>query len=345
MRRVAQVVVACVLLAILPAARPAKQTAQQLPSAEQVILWIKGYRLNPEPAKLPVVVKVLSQLGAFREPDSAGLYVGFIAGVLGTNPDKADKLIGEFFPLKEQDTWVVARAIAYSGLPNWPDLMRSAQARMPRRQVMVDSYLNRKLPILQDLRIDKEQSTWAWMAKAVTFQSDPKPKVVMKPSPVVMDNLWGYYYATGALAPLQNIIAMLPMSKDTDDAERLTIGSTAKYSLASNASQDPEMLDALKEARPGASEEARPILDEVIFAAETVEVGKLRTDAQAAIAELKSKGPAYKRQITWWGTMGEGAISLGCVVAAVVGTVALGIPCVVGGAATSAALRYFSTPE
>jgi hypothetical protein len=167
----------------------------------------------------------------------------------------------------------------------------------------------------------------------------------MKPSPVVMDNLWGYYYATGALAPLQNIIAMLPMSKDTDDAERLTIGSTAKYSLASNASQDPEMLDALKEARPGASEEARPILDEVIFAAETVEVGKLRTDAQAAIAELKSKGPAYKRQITWWGTMGEGAISLGCVVAAVVGTVALGIPCVVGGAATSAALRYFSTPE
>jgi hypothetical protein len=162
---------------------------------------------------------------------------------------------------------------------------------------------------------------------------------------VVMDNLWGYYYATGALAPLQNIIAMLPWSKNTNDAERLTIGSTAKFSLASNASQDPEMLDALKEARSGASEEARPILDEVIFAAETVEVGKLRTDAQAAIAELKAKGPAYKRQITWWGTMGEGAISLGCVVAAVVGTVALGIPCVVGGATASAALRYFSTPD
>jgi len=345
MRRVAHLVVACVLLAVLPAARPARQAGQQLPSAEQVILWIKSYRLNPEPAKLPLVVKVLSQLGAFREPESAGLYVGFVAGVLGTNPEKADKLIGEFFPMKEQDTWVVARGIAYSGLPNWPELLRAAQTRMPRRQVMVDAYLNRKLAILQDLRIDKEQSTWAWMAKAVTFSNEAKPKVVLKPSPAVMDNLWGYYYATGALAPLQNIIAMLPWSKDSDDAERLTIGSTAKFSLASNASQDPEMLDALKEARSGASEEARPILDEVIFAAETVEVGKLRTDAQAAIADLKSKGPAYKRQITWWGTMGEGAISLGCVVAAVVGTVALGIPCVVGGATASAALRYFSTPE
>ena len=69
MRRVAQLVVACVLLALLPAARPAKQAGQQLPSAEQVILWIKSYRLNPEPAKLPMVVKVLSQLGAFREPE------------------------------------------------------------------------------------------------------------------------------------------------------------------------------------------------------------------------------------------------------------------------------------
>ena len=344
MRWIAQIVVACVLLAILPAARPAKETGQ-LPSAEQVIRWIKAYRVKPEPDKLPTVVKVLSQLGAFQEPDSAGLYVGFVAGVLGTNPEKAEKLITTIFPMKEQDSWVVVRAIAYSGLPNWQDLLRYAQTKMPRRQVMVDAYLNRKLPILQDLRIDKEQSTWQWMAKAVTFSSEPKKKVVLKPSPVVMDNLWGYYYATGALAPLQNIIAMLPWSKNFNDAEKLTIGSTAKFSLASNASQDPEMLDALKEARSGASEEARPILDEVIFAAETVEVGKLRTDAQAAIAELKAKGPAYKRQITWWGTMGEGAISLGCVVAAVVGTVALGIPCVVGGATASAALRYFSTPD
>ena len=66
-------------------------------------------------------------------------------------------------------------------------------------------------------------STWAWMAKAVTFSSEPKKQVVLKPSPAVMDNLWGYYYATGALAPLQNIVAMLPWSKNTSDAEKLTI--------------------------------------------------------------------------------------------------------------------------
>ena len=106
MRRIAQIVVACVLLAVLPAARPAKETGQ-LPSAEQVIRWIKAYRLKPEPDKLPTVVKVLSQLGAFQEADAAGLYVGFVAGVLGTNPEKAEKLAR--FNRKQvlkQDDWM-----------------------------------------------------------------------------------------------------------------------------------------------------------------------------------------------------------------------------------------------
>jgi hypothetical protein len=75
MRRVAQLVVACVLLAYCRR-RYAKQAGQRLPSAGGHPLD-QSYRLNLEPAKLPMVVKVLSQLGAFREPDSAGLYVGF----------------------------------------------------------------------------------------------------------------------------------------------------------------------------------------------------------------------------------------------------------------------------
>jgi hypothetical protein len=41
--------------------------------------------------------------------------------------------------------------------------------------------------------------------------------------------------------------------------------------------------------------------------------------------------------------MGEGAIAVGCIAAAAVGTVALGLPCVVGGAVTSAGLRYLGS--
>ena len=51
-----------------------------------MIEWIDGYRNKPEPARLPAAVQALSGSGALREPETAGFYVGFVAGVLGANP-------------------------------------------------------------------------------------------------------------------------------------------------------------------------------------------------------------------------------------------------------------------
>ena len=82
-------------------------------------------------------------------------------------------------------------------------------------------------------------------------------------------------------------------------------------------------------------------LTEVIDAAETFETGRLRNAALAAIEELNARGPGYRRDISFWGKVGEGAIAIGCIAAAVAGQVEFGIPCVVGGAATSAALRIW----
>ena len=42
-----------------------------------------------------------------------------------------------------------------------------------------------------------------------------------------------------------------------------------------------------------------------------------------------------------WGQVGEGALAVGCIVAAVAGQVEFGIPCVIGGVATSAAIRLY----
>jgi len=85
----------------------------------------------------------------------------------------------------------------------------------------------------------------------------------------------------------------------------------------------------------------KPVLNEVIEAAETVDTGKLRNEALAGIEELRRKGPGYKRDISLWGQVGEGALALGCIAAAVTGQIELGLPCVIGGAATSAALRIW----
>jgi hypothetical protein len=40
--------------------------------------------------------------------------------------------------------------------------------------------------------------------------------------------------------------------------------------------------------------------------------------------------------------IGQGALALGCIAAAATGQVEFGIPCVVGGAASSAALGYWN---
>src|SRR3712207_7403518 len=46
------------------------------------------------------VVHALSGLGALKDPEASGTYVGFIAGVLATNPTQAEKLVNKMLDRK-----------------------------------------------------------------------------------------------------------------------------------------------------------------------------------------------------------------------------------------------------
>jgi hypothetical protein len=135
---------------------------------------------------------------------------------------------------------------------------------------------------------------------------------------------------------------MLPWSRDRDSVDKLTVGSMAKFTLASNASHDAELLAMLRREAPRQPADVQPILNEVVEAVDTMEITHLRKEALAAIDDLKRKGPGSKRDLTTWGQVGQGAVALGCVAAAAAGQVELGIPCVVGGALGSAALNYWN---
>jgi TRAP-type C4-dicarboxylate transport system substrate-binding protein len=134
---------------------------------------------------------------------------------------------------------------------------------------------------------------------------------------------------------------MLTWTKDRDDTERLTVGNMAKYTLASNAARDADLLAMLKQGLDRQPADIQPALKEVIEAAETMEIAHIRKAALASIEDLKRKGPGYKRDISTWGQFGQGAVALGCIAAAAAGQVEIGIPCVVGGALSSAALNYW----
>lgn len=322
-------VVAAALLAILfvsvgaiagagAQSRPRPTTAAR-PTPEGVLKWINGYRAAPAPKRLPEAVKAMSATGAFKDPEQAGIYVGFMAGVIGTSGRKADDLIAGFYPLPPEDHWAIVRAIAYSDHADWKGLLARFSERMPARAVMIDRYLTGKLPTLKQTALDNGAAP--------------------------IDTLWGYYYATGSYEPLMRIVSVLGWSKDTNSIERLTAGSMAKYTLAVNASRDAELRRLLSRAVATEPKATAAILREVVEAAETMEVATIRRNALASIDQLKAKGPQGTRDTMFWGQVGQTALALGCITAAALGQEYVGIPCVIGGALSTAALKVWAAGQ
>jgi len=339
---IAAFVFACGLVA--PAAAAAHPPNTALTSTDGILTWINGYRGRPDPEGLPVVVQALSRLQAFKDAGSAGAYVGFIAGVLSANPKRADRLIDKMLAIDAADHWVLVRAIAYSGLPNWKDLLSRFAERMPMRRAMIDKYLNGELPTLD--QIDYAPKTPGMIDKVrvvlqLTDTTKEKP-LTMAPNPELIDVLWGMYLATGTYTPIGRIIKLLPLASDKDNVDNLTTGSAAKFTLANNAVRDLNLLTMLKWAAKHEPKETKAVLDDVIETADTVDTVRMRKESLAAIEELKQKGPNSKRELSGWSQIGQGALSMGCVVAAATGQIELGIPCVIGGAAYSAGMQYMT---
>jgi hypothetical protein len=313
-------------------------------SHEEVLKWMYEYRKKPELARVPDAILTLSQVGAFKEPETSGVYVGFLAGIIGANPSRAEELVTKSLPMRQEDHWALVRAVAYSGLPEWKALLVKFTDRMPARRVMIEKYVAGKLPTLNEAVAEEKPPLLERMRDYFSFKEDKPKEMALDESPEVLDTLWGYYFATGVQSPILRIIAMLSWAKEKDNVERLTVGNMAKFTLASNASRDTQLLGILKDAAKKQPKAVEPILLDVIDAAETAQTARIRKEALAAIEEIKRKGPGSKRQMAWWGQVGEGAVALGCIAAAALGQVEFGLPCVVGGAVSSAALRFWSSP-
>ena len=65
----------------------------------------------------------------------------------------------------------------------------------------------------------------------------------------------------------------------------------------------------------------------------------------ASIQDLQRKGPGSRRNYSLWGQIGQGALAAGCIVAAATGHIELGLPCVIGGGVSSAALSVWEKQQ
>jgi hypothetical protein len=344
--------VATMLLLIQPSHAAVTPEIDPRASLSVVQQWIYNYRAKPDYAHVPAAVRVLFHAQSFKEPENSGIYLGFIAGAIGSNPAKAEQLVASFFPVAPEDEWVIVRAVAYSGLPDWRNLLRRIAPKMPGRRVMIDSYLAGTLPTLANIPLEETRPGMLDRLRGVFTKNpfardDRKLKLAQTfaSNQDLLDTLWGYYFATGSHLPILRIMAMLPWSKSRDTIDKLTVGSMARYTLASYAVRDAGLREFLRSELANQPEAIKAPLGEVIEAADTVQLGAVRKDALAAVEELKAKGSDSRRSLDFWGQVGVGAVALGCVSAAALGQVAVGIPCVIGGSASQGLLSFWEKQQ
>ena len=342
---------AAMLVLVVPARAAVTPEIDPRASLGVVQQWIYNYRAKPDYAHVPAAMRVLFHSQTFKEPENAGIYLGFIAGAIASNPAKAEQLVNSFFPVPPEDEWVIVRAIAYSGLPDWRNLLRRVATKMPARRPMIDAYLSGTMPTLFEIPLEEKRpgmmDNSVPVAKKLGIKEEKKlnTTVTYANNQDLLDTLWGYYFATGSHLPIFKIMQMLPWSKGRDTIDKLTVGSMARYTLASYAVRDANLREFLHTELPNQPEPIKVPLEEVIHAADTVQLGAVRKDALAAVEELKTKGSDARRNLDLWGQVGVGAIALGCVSAAALGQVEVAIPCVIGGSASQGLLSFWEKQQ
>src|SRR3979411_1576185 len=201
------------LLLVHPADAAVTPEIDPRASLNVVQQWIYNYRAKPDYAHVPAAVRVLFHAQSFKEPENSGIYLGFVPRASASNPAKAEQLVNSFFPVRPEDEWVIVRAIAYSGLPDWRNLLRRTAPRMPGRKVMIDSYLAGSLPTLTAIPLEETKPGMldkfsGVFTKNPFAKEDKKLKITQTfaSNQDLLDTLWGYYFATGSHHPAQRLM-------------------------------------------------------------------------------------------------------------------------------------------
>jgi hypothetical protein len=273
----------------------------------------------------------MRELGLFTDEEKGAFCTGFIAGVLGSNAKDGPNLIAKMLPMPDKDQAVLIRAIAFSGRPDWRDLLTKYKARMPLREPLIDSYLSGK--------------------------AKPLMEVELSEGPSVVYTLWGYYVATGQYEPVVRIIQALRWSKNKNDGnfsikkifrgwrndpsavEKISTGATAKWTLASYAERNRDLLSLYRAEYDRQPKEIAQPLRDVIMSAEVFESEKIRKDQFGAIEDAHKMKATNEAGMSKGATAGSIAIATGCVAASALGQIYIAVPCVIGGALFTGAMK------
>src|SRR5665648_1192382 len=120
-------------------AKPAQQASFDTP--QRLLDWVSNYRKHPDLWRVPDAVHAMLDFGLFGDEEKQWFCIGFIAGILGANPNDGPALVTRMFPMPDKEQEVIIRAIVYSGRPDWRSLLAKNSSRMPLRGPLIDDFL------------------------------------------------------------------------------------------------------------------------------------------------------------------------------------------------------------
>ena len=176
---------------------------------------------------------------------------------------------------------------------------------MPSRKAMIDKYLAGKLKTLDAMEFNKNPNVWERFTgffdvrKHMPGAEPDRNYDTHDASTTVLDTFWGYYFATGDSKPILRIVTVLPWSKDRNSVDKLTVGNSAKLTLATNAVRDGTLLAILRYEAKRQPKETAVVLNEVVDAAETAQTERIRKDALAGYRRDQRKGSLSRRETVW----------------------------------------------
>jgi hypothetical protein len=126
---------------------------------------------------------------------------------------------------------------------------------------------------------------------------------------------------------------------DPSAVDKITTGGTAKWTLASYAERDRDLINLYRAEYERQPEEIAKPLKDVIEAAEIFESEKIRKDQFGAIDDAQRAQMSNEAGMSKGATAGSIAIATGCVAASALGQAYIALPCVLGGALYTGAVK------
>lgn len=216
----------CCVLLLLCSSLAVAQPAGKFNSPEVIQSWMDTYYLHPQPRQFLEAIQAASAQGMLVQAYRWNTLIGFVAGVVGRNPELADPLVDLMQSLPPSQRQPLLVGLVYAN---------HAQSRAALQK------LARLLP---------EYKTG--VARYMTLPNPDITKVLpLEGNSGAIDANWGYFMATGSDKPVVRIMSALPWSVLKEDGtgetlSRIAVGRVAASSLRRQAATQPKVMAICK---------------------------------------------------------------------------------------------------